>query len=208
MKNNNPIYPYKSLFITGLPGIGTTTLAMNIVKKFLDSGKKCLIFQNTDCFFTDYIERIKCIEENADMNFDKPCFQKHGNLVVSQHYLFNLECVMMAVDEYKADVIVYEEPNSFWNKRKELKKLAKELEKQGKIFIFVTHIKRGKYLKKSKLSNSRHHTAIRHFDAAVMIYRMYLEEDVEELRIYEKKTKKRFTVPVHFDFPKQRITLK
>ena len=41
MTNKNPIYPFKNLFITARPGMGATTLALNIVSKFLDVGKKC-----------------------------------------------------------------------------------------------------------------------------------------------------------------------
>ena len=70
MKNNDPIYPYKNLFITARPGVGATTLAVNIVNKYLDQGKKCLVFENPNCFFIDYIDRIKAIKENKCIKTD------------------------------------------------------------------------------------------------------------------------------------------
>lgn len=46
MKSKDPLYPYQNLFITARPGMGASTLVANIVNKYLDEGKKCLIFDS------------------------------------------------------------------------------------------------------------------------------------------------------------------
>lgn len=207
MTNKNPIYPFKNLFITARPGMGSTTLALNIVSKFLDVGKKCLIYQTTDYFFTNYIERMKCIKENIAMKNLAPCFQKYGNLIVILHHFFSVDYILEAVEEHDADIIVFEEPNRFWNQTKELIKLTNELKKLGKTFIFVTHIKNSKYGDKSKLMLSRHRKAIRHFDATAIVNRTYFD-NIEEIRVYKKNSKRCVDVPVHFDFPKHKVSLK
>lgn len=214
MKNNDPIYPYKNLFITARPGVGATTLAVNIVNKYLDQGKKCLVFENPNCFFIDYIDRIKAIKENKCIKTDFPYIKKYGNLVVTHHYYFELEFVLNAINEYNADVIVYESTNTFKEDTKELIKLSKELKNKEKIFIFITHIKRKitqfHHKEPSKPKYSRFRKAIPHFDATAIIFRDMNEDNeyVEEIRLYEKGEKKHRAIPVRFDFPKHKLMLK
>lgn len=45
MKSTDPLFPYQNLFITARPGMGATTLAVNIINKHLDEGKKCLVLR-------------------------------------------------------------------------------------------------------------------------------------------------------------------
>lgn len=67
MKSTDPIFPYQNLFITSRPGMGSTTLALNIINKYLDEGKKCMVFENIDCFCTGFIERIRVVRENISI---------------------------------------------------------------------------------------------------------------------------------------------
>lgn len=214
MKNKDPLYPYKSLFITGLPGVGLTTLAVNIVNKYLDDGKKCLIFENQNFSFIDYIDRIKVIRENKFIDNDIPYFKKYGNLTVTHNYFFELDCVLFAVEELNADVIVYESTNFINEDAKALIKLSEELKNQGKTFIFITHIKRRStqfyHKDPSKPKYSRYKRAIPHFDATAIVFRDMNEDNeyVEEIRLYEKGEKKHRAIPVCFDFPKHKLMLK
>lgn len=214
MKNIDPIYPYKNLFITARPGVGATTLAVNIVNKYLDQGKKCLVFENSNCFFIDYIDRIKVIRENKFIDNVVPCFKKYGDLTVTQNYFFELDCVLFAVEELNADVIVFESTNFIDEDTKALIKIAEELKNQGKIFIFITHIKRKitqfHHKEPSKPKYSRFRKAIPHFDATAIIFRDMNEDNeyVEEIRLYEKGEKKHRAIPVCFDFPKHKLMLK
>ena len=57
MKSKDPLYPYQNLFITARPGMGATTLVTNIINKYLDNEKKCLIFEDTEGFHLTHIER-------------------------------------------------------------------------------------------------------------------------------------------------------
>ena len=108
MKSNDLLYPYQNLFITARPGMGATTLALNIVNKYLDEGKECLVFENTNCFSTGYIERTKVVRENIGRDSIQPHFKKYGNLTVTYRYLFEPDTVLFAITEHNADVIVYE----------------------------------------------------------------------------------------------------
>ena len=214
MKNIDPIYPYKNLFITARPGMGTTTLAVNIVNKYLDQGKNCLVFENSNCFFIDYIDRIKVIRENKFINNDIPCFKKYDNLTVAHNYFFELDCVMFAAEELNADVIVYESTNLINENVKALIKLTENLTNQGKTFIFITHIKKkitqAHHKEPSKPRYSRYRKAIPHFDATAIVFRDLNADNkyIEEIRIYEKGSKKYRAIPVCFDFPNHKITLK
>ena len=214
MKNKDPLYPYKSLFVTGLPGVGLTTLAVNIVNKYLDHDKKCLVLENQNFSFIDYIDRIKVIRENKFIDNDISCFKKYGNLTVAQNYFFELDCVLFAVEELNADVIVYESTNFINEDTKALIKLSEELKNQGKIFIFITHIKRRitqfHHKAPSKPKYSRYKKAIPHFDATAIVFRDINDDNeyIEEIRIYEKDKKKYHATPVCFDFPNHKLTLK
>lgn len=219
MKPTDPLFPYKNLFITARPGMGATTLALNIVNKYLDEGKKCLVFEDTEYYRLKYIDRIRVIKENIGIDSIYPCYQEYGNLTATHNYIVWIECLLGAIDEHDADVIVYEEPANYPNRSKELIELAKELRRRGKIFIFVTHLKRRNnpftHREKNAPSVSRHSRAIPHFDATAIVYRnCYYEdfkkadEDIEEIRIYERGKKKYRAVPVEFDFQHQRIKRK
>ena len=216
MKSTDPLFPYQNIFITARPGMGATTLALNIVNKYLDEGKKCLVSENTNCFYTNYIERAKVMREGIAKEITHPCFLEYGNLKVTYHYIFEIDCVLTAIESCNADVIVYEEPYYFRDQSKELIKLCEELKRRGKIFIFVTHLKKKNGLfscgEKITPSASRHRRAISCFDATAIVYRNgyynEVEEVTEEIRIYERGKKKYTAVPVEFDFQHQRVKRK
>ena len=223
MKSKDPLYPYQNLFITARPGMGASTLVANIVNKYLDEGKKCLIFDSETRAFLSYIERAKIIKEktNIDSISSFSIFEEYGNLTVTFHPIVDKESLLLVIEEKDYDVIVYEEaPYLFFKDRtKELIELTKELRRRGKIFIFVTHLKRRNnpftHREKNAPSISRHSRAIPHFDATAIVYRnCYYEdfkkanEDIEEIRIYEQDKKKYRAVPVEFDFQHQRVKRK
>ena len=148
-------------------------------------------------------------------------FEEYGNLTVTFHPIIDKESLLLVIEEKDYDVIVYEEaPYLFFkNRTKELIELAKELRRRGKIFIFVTHLKRRNnpftHREKNAPSISRHSRAIPHFDATAIVYRnCYYEdfkkadEDIEEIRIYERGKKKYRAVPVEFDFQHQIVKRK
>ena len=145
-------------------------------------------------------------------------FEEYGNLTVAFHPIIDKESLLLVIEEKDYDVIVYEEaPYLFFKDRtKELIELAKELRRRGKIFIFVTHLKRRNNLfthrEKNAPSVSRHSRAIPHFDATAIVYRdsyyTASEGGIEELRIYERGKKKYRAVPVKFNFQHQRVTRK
>lgn len=216
MKSKDPLFPYQNLFITARPGMGASTLAVNIVNKYLDEGKKCLVFEDTECYRLKYIDRMRAIKENIDIDGIYPCYQEYGNLVATHNYIVWMERLLGAIDEHDADVIVYEEPHNSLNKSKELIQVTKELRRRGKIFIFVTHLKRKNnfftHTEKNTPSVSRHRKAIPYFDATAIVYRNFyygeVEEVIEEIRIYEQGKRKYRTVPVEFDFQHQRLKRK
>ena len=213
MKNTDPLYPYKNLFITARPGAGATTLATNIISKYLDNGKRCLVFENPNCFFIDYIDRIKAIKENKCIKTDFPYIKKYGNLVVTHHYYFELEFVLTALEEFNADIIVFEESRTMKEDVKSLIQLARELKKRGKLFIFVTHISKNIsrlwHKDPNKPLYSRYRKAIPYFDATAIIDRdIFNDNDTEKIRLFEKRERKYRSIPIHFDFPKQKVTYK
>lgn len=216
MKSKDPLYPYQNLFITARPGMGATTLVTNIINKYLDNGKKCLIFEDTEGFHLTHIERIRMIKENLDIDSIRPWVVKNGNLVVVYNYFFEFEALLALINEYDADVIVYEASRHLLDQKYELIMLAKKLKSIGKTFIFATHIRRkiNKFTRfeKNTPSVSHHHKAIPYFDATAIIYRdAYYNEghgELEEIRIYERGKKKYRAVPVEFDFQQQRVTRK
>ena len=216
MKSTDPLFPYQNFFITARPGMGATTLALNIVNKYLDEGKKCLVFEDTEYYRLKYIDRIRVIKENIGIDSIYPCYQEYGNLTATHNYTVFIECLLGAIDEHDTDVIVYEEPANYPNRSKELIEVAKELRRRGKIFIFVTHLKRRNnpftHREKNAPSVSRHRKAIPYFDATAIVYRNgyydEVEEVIEEIRIYERGRKKYRSVPVEFDFRHQRVKLK
>ena len=67
MKSTDPLFPYQNLFITARPGMGATTLAVNIINKHLDEGKKCLVFAGTHDYSPKYIEQSKENNSRATM---------------------------------------------------------------------------------------------------------------------------------------------
>lgn len=216
MNSRDPLAPYRNLFITARPGMGATTLALNIVSKYLDEDKKCLVFENTNCFSTGYIERTRALREGIGIDSTPPLFKKYGNLTVAHRYLFELDTVLSVITEHNPDIIVYEESHYSGDQSKDLIRLVGELKKMGKLFIFVTHLKRKRNFFTNYEYNapfaSRHRKAIPYFDATAIVYRNgycdEVENVIEEIRIYERGKRKYRTVPVRFDFQKQRIILR
>jgi hypothetical protein len=196
--------------------MGATTLVTNIINKYLDNGIKCLVFEATDGFYLTHIERLRIIKENLDIDSIRPWFVKDGNLVVVYNYFFEFEALWALINEYDANLIVYEASRHLLDQKYELIRLAEKLKSTGKTFIFVTHMRRkiNKFsrLEKNTPSVSRHHKAIPYFDATAIVYRdAYYNEGhggIEEIRIYERGKKKYRAVPVEFDFQHQRVKLK
>ena len=115
MKSKDPLYPYQNLFITARPGMGASTLVANIVNKYLDEGKKCLIFDSETRAFLSYIERAKIIREktNIDSIRSFSIFEEYGNLTVTFHPIIDKESLLLVIEEKDYDVIVYEEAPYF-----------------------------------------------------------------------------------------------
>lgn len=216
MKLADPLSPYKNLFITARPGMGESTLVANIVNKYLDEGKKCLVFESTDCSRLTYIDRLKIIKEGLDIDSVLPWVVENDNLVVVYNYFFEFEAFWALINEYDANLIVYKASRHLLDQKYELIRLAEKLKSTGKTFIFVTHMKRkiNKFtrLEKNTPSVSHHHKAIPYFDATAIVYRdAYYNEghgDIEEIRIYERGKKKYSAVPVEFDFHHQSVKRK
>lgn len=216
MKNTDPIYPYQNLFITARPGMGAPIIVANIVLKYLEIGKKCLVFESTDGLHLTYTERFKIITEKTSIESIRPWVIEKGDLVVMYNYFFEEEAIMRLVDEYNCDVIVYETSRHLRDQNKELIELAKALKSIGKIFIFVTQTKRkiNPFIpfKTSSPSASRHRKAIPYFDATATVYidAYYngVVGETEEIRIYERGGKKYRSVPVKFDFQHQKVKRK
>jgi hypothetical protein len=225
MNTRDPNFPYKNLFITARPGMGASTLAANIANKYLNEGKKCLIFDSETRAFLSHIDRSKVIRENTTIDKIRAfsLLEEYGNLTVTYAPIIDKEVLLGVIEEKDYDVIIYEDPfygfSEFEYQTKELAELTKELRQRGKIFIFVTHLKRSKIpfvrIERNTLSVSRHRKAISCFDATAIVYRnCYYEdfkkadEDIEEIRIYERGKKKYRSVPVEFDFQHQRVKRK
>jgi len=216
MNSNDPIFPYQNLFITARPGMGASTLVAEIVSKYLSNGKKCLVFQATDHFLLTYVERIRIIREDLDTDTVHPWFEDDGKLRVIYDYFFEPEPLLTLIDEYGADVVVYEASRYLRDQGRDLIKLAEVLKSRGKTFIFVTRTKKRwlsfAFTEIPAPSASRHRAAIPYFDATAIIYSPYYPRKHsgrgEEIRIYEKGKKKYRTFPVELDFQKQRITRK
>lgn len=219
MKSTDPLFSYQNLFITARPGMGATTLAVNIINKYLDEGKKCLVFSGTHDCSPKYIERVKIIRENGDMNdLLRPRIQKYGNLSVVGNQNIYTELVLRTVEEMNPDLIVLEDPHTIKMIDRELIDLAHYFKEAGKAFVFVTHIKRKinqfTHIEKSTPSASYHRKAIRYFDTVVIVYRQeyyndgVIDKENQEIRIYERVSKKYKAMAVDFDFRKQRIVLK
>lgn len=217
----DPIFPYKNLFITARPGMGASTLVANIISKYLVEGKKCLVFDNKTRAFLSYIERARVIGErtNIDSVRESSLFEERGGLTVTHTPFIFADLLLSVIEEKGSDVIVYEERPASLEQTGELIKLARELKRSGKIFIFVTHLKRKRTLfthcEKNKPSVSRYRKAIPYFDATAIVYRnCYYEDfnkadkDIEEIRIYERGNKKYRAVPVEFDFQHQSVKRK
>lgn len=220
MKSKDPLYPYQNLFITARPGMGASTLVANIVNKYLNNGKKCLVFESETRVFLSYVDRAKIIRENTNIDSVRvfPLFEEYGNLTVTCNPFIFADVLLSVIEEKNYDVIVYEEyPYIFLkNQTKELINLVKELRRKGKIFIFVTHLKRKvnpfTHAEKNIPSASRYRRAISCFDATAIVYRNgyynEVEKVIEEIRIYERGKKKYCAVPVEFDFQHQRVKRK
>lgn len=216
MSTENPIFPYQNLFITARPGAGASTLAASIVKRYLDEGKKCLVFEAATCCGLTYTERLKIINENLDIHKIRPRVIENGNLVVVYDFCFEYEMLLKLCDKYNADVVVYEAPRDLREVEQEVILLAEKLKNAGKAFIFITHLRRVAHpftrAQGHTPSASQHSGAIPCFDAAAVIYReAYYNEgrgEIEEIRIYERGRRKYHAVPVEFDFQHQRVKRK
>ncbi|MBP3582962.1 MAG: hypothetical protein J6K44_02870, partial [Clostridia bacterium] len=108
MTNKEPLFPYNNLFITARPGMGGTTLAISIVNKYLDLGKRCLVFENTSGAY--YLERLRALREKKERPICRPRIDKYGNLTVIYNYFFDSECILSKVIEHSCDLVVYEAP--------------------------------------------------------------------------------------------------
>lgn len=219
MKSTDPLFPYQNLFITARPGMGATTLAVNIANKCLNEGKKCLVFEGGYDYSPRYIERTKIIRENGDMNdLSRPMIQNHGNLSVVGNPSIYFELVESTVKETDPDLIVLEDPCIIKMTDQELIDLVKYFKASGKTFVFITHLKRKNnpitHAEKNIPSASRHRKAMRYFDAIAIVYRQeyysngVVDKENQEIRIYEQGSKKYKSVAVDFNFRKQRISLK
>ena len=221
----DPIFPYKNLFITARPGMGASTLVANIVNKYLDQGKKCLVFDSETRAFSSHIDRSKVIREKTTIDKIRAFYllEEYGNLTVTYCPIIHKETLLDVIEKKDYDVIIYEDPvcgfSEFKYQTKELAELTKELREREKIFIFVTHLKRSRIpfmrIERNTLSNSRHRKAIPCFDASAIVYRNgyyedmgEIDKDIEEIRLYERDRKKYRTVSVDFDFPHQSVKLK
>lgn len=222
MRSNGPIFPYQNLFITARPGMGATTVALNIMKKYMDLGKKCLVLSDAGRLSEHYIERMKALCEGRKPFFPVLQVEKHGSLAVMDCNHLILDSIVNTVDEldklegFRADVVVIDEPVRFALTDKELISLSEHFREEGIIFIFVTHIKRKLSLflrePKSTPSASLYRRAMRHFDAVAVVFRngfsYEVDEVTEELRIYEQSRRKYRAVPVEFDFERQTVRIK
>lgn len=220
MKSTDPLFPYQNLFITARPGMGVSTIVANIVNKYLDEGKKCLVFDAKARPFLNYADRAKVIRENTNIESIRsfPLFEEYGDLTVAYNRFIFSDVLLSVVEEKAADIVIYEENSDmlFKNQTKELVELAKILRRKGKIFIFVTHLKRNRnpftHTDKNIPSASRFRKAMPFFDATAIVYRNgyydEVEEVIEEIRLYERGKKKYRAVPVEFDFQHQRIKRK
>ena len=214
--STDPIFPYQNLFITARPGMGAATLVANILNEYLNEGKKCLVFESTDCSHLTYIDRLKIIKEGLDIDSVLPWVVENDNLVVVYNYFFEFEAILALIDKYNADVIVYEASKNLLDQKEELIKLVEKLKSVGKVFIFTTQIKRRKnpftHIEKNAPSVSRHSKTIPYFDATAIIFRdAYYKEghgELEEIRVYESGNKRYRAVPVEFDFQHQDIKRK
>jgi hypothetical protein len=108
---------------------------------------------------------------------------------------------------------VFEEARTMKEDIKSLIQLTKELNKRGKVFIFVTHICKNISRFWHKDPNiplySRYRKAIPYFDATAIIDRdIFNDNDTEKIRLFEKRERKYQSIPIHFDFPKQKVTYK
>ena len=211
---NEPISPYKNLFITARPGMGASTLIANIINSYLEYGKKCLIFESVEASRFSFVERIRVIKEDLPMEEACPWVVEQRGLVVMYNIFFECDILLKLVDEYEADVIVYEAPKALRNQGRELVRFAEELKRRGKIFIFATHLKRRRNLllgtEIHRPTLSKHKKAIFYFDATVIPYSSayYGKNGGEDIRIYEKGSKSFRSVPVEIDFSRQRIIKK
>ena len=120
---------------------------------------------------------------------------------------------LMFAKEFNADIIVFEEAQTMKEDVKSLIQLTRELKKRGKLFIFVTHICKNISRLWHKDPNiplySRYRKAIPYFDATVIIDRdIFNDNDTEKIRLFEKRERKCRSIPIHFDFPKQKVTYK
>jgi methionine synthase II (cobalamin-independent) len=132
--------------------------------------------------------------------------------VVTHRYYFELEFVLTAVEEFNVDIIVFEESRTMKD-IKSLVRLIRELKKRGKVFIFVTHISKKISRFWHKDPNiplySRYRKAIPYFDATAIIDRdIFNDNDTEKIRLFEKRKRKYQSIPIHFDFLKQKVTYK
>ena len=211
---NDPIFPYKNLFITARPGMGATTLIANIVNNYLQYGKKCLIFESVESSRFSFIERIRAIKEDLPMEEVCPWVVEQGSLVVMYNVFFECDTLLKLADEYEADVVVYEAPKALRNQGRDVVRLVEELKHRGKTFIFATHLKRRRNLLSGteihRPALSKHKKAIFCFDATVILYSgtYYGKKGGEEIRIYEKGHKRFRTVPIEIDSSRQRIIKK
>ena len=204
---------YQNLFITSRPGMGATTLLVNIINERHKNGDKILIFAPGDSVSDKFMDRIKVLngEAKAEQIFPKSK-HKYGNITVIDNNFLDARYIMNCVMEEDNDLIVIDESPCSKMSTREIVKLATQLKRFNRKFIFVTHLKRKiSRITKKEINSpkvSHHRRAINCFDATMIVYREEYyssEERNDEIRIYEKGAKLLYSVNVTFDFNTQQV---
>lgn len=202
--------PYKSLFVTALPGMGTTTFAANIANVYLENSKKVLVFTTGDYVSTRFIERVSVIRKETKIeNVFVKRKTEYGNLTIIDNNFLPFEDIINYIMKNNSEIVIFEEPIFSKIKTSDVIRLVKFLNKKNIKFIFVTHIKCShlENTDKSSLKKTNHRRATSKFEAAVVISRNnpYDFKKNDEILIYEKQTNNFKIIDVFFDFNNQLV---
>ena len=193
--------------------MGATTLLVNIINERQKNGDKILIFAPGDSVSDKFMDRIKVLngEAKAEQIFPKSK-HKYGNITVIDNNYLDARHIMNCVMEEDNDLIVIDESPCSKMSTREIVKLATQLKRFNRKFIFVTQLKRKiSRITKKEINSpkvSHHRRAINCFDATMIVYReeyYSTEERNDEIRIYEKGAKLPYSVNVTFDFNTQQV---
>lgn len=205
-------FPYQSIFITARPGMGASTLALNIVAEHLRIGKKCIVFENPNLASSYYVRRMKMRQEGRMPQSIYPTVEEYGGMTAVGGLFCDVFKILNMSRESGADLVVYEATFHPQILDEAVIYLADELRKMGKRFIFITKMKRKVCILSGKERNhpaaSYHKRAMPRFDAVVIPCRKeYYGKSLEgEIRVYEKGCRRYKAHAVNFDFGNQRIT--